>query len=547
MNKLILIIFLVIVSNSYGGFFEFHGSFSADNEYTFHSGDPIEREPFYWLYSLKPIVTLGSVDLAFKFNISSYNSGLRQPFNRYMLMIPSLGIDLQWLKVDLFDASPSYTPYTLSGHNIRGGSLELEPGWFRFSATAGQVQRGVCGSDSTEAVYNRMLYAGKIGMENENGSCLNLNFVRAEDDSSSILPFFQVFTEGSDADTVEISHPIENTVASLDGKLNLFDSDLSLYAEISGSAYNRDNRAAELTSTGSYKIPSFIFTPRLTSQFGYAGKVGGNISLGFTQMGFDFEQVDWGFESVGASFVPQDTRTYACDFSQMLYEPTTMSFSMSFEYSRDNLSDMQLVTTIFRSGNINVGLYPNDIPSLSIGYSPFSCTAPGDPGGLSEPIKDVTHNIYGSTDYNFDLGDRIQNVNLYLSYFATDDKITSENIYSGIDMSLGGYHEVTDVLSLDWNAGRSRTESTDTTTSYAYDFGTSYEFLENVMSSSLKMSFETTAGVSENKFNLGLSNNVDLLENIPIDIFCQYTIYNGNNNNEDYEEFLIGCGSSYNW
>jgi len=532
---------------------QFHGSVSSDVEYTFRNGADLDREPFAWNIGVSPRLDLWGLQLDFNINLSSYDVDFRQAFNRYKFGVPSffipdLNLNLDWLELQLLDANPSYSDYSISGLNVRGAAFDLKPGNFRLSGVWGQIQRGVESSDTSDVAYRRMIYAVRLGIGKEDESHLHLHFLKARDDSTSIHPFFKAIIFGENTDSVEIIAPIENSVFSIEPKLDLFEGKLSLEGEAAVAAYNRDMRANPITvdeELVNWMIPG-VFQPRMTSQIDWASKGNAKLALGSTNLGFEFEQVGWGFESIGIYFLPQDTRTFSADFSQTFSNPFTISINTSAEYSRDNLDGMKPVTTITRSGTANLGVYPQNFPSLTVGYAPYGRTAPEDSEGLSGKVDDITHTIWGSSSYNFKVAERSQSLGLSISANKTEDRVNPDNNLSTFSTNLYANHQLNDMFSLDWDAGWTDNGGEGANDSYNLGIGTEMSLLENKCQNSFDLSYQKTVSTVEDKLSLRLKSGVKLFDNFSIDGSAEYATYNSTNS-EDYDEFVMGMGVNYNW
>jgi len=557
MHKTITTLLLgALLSTAFGSAIEFSGSASVDADWVLsRNGAELDREPFAWNFSIRPTLTMWGMPLNLNFLLSSYDVDFRQPFDRFKFGIPALvlpalpdlKLNIPWLEVALLDARPSYSDYSISGINVRGGAIDLKPGWFRLSAAAGQVQRGVIGSDSTDVAYRRWLYAGRVGVGKEEKSHLHLHFVKAWDDSASIPNYLGIVTEGAQTDTVILETPIENSVASLEGKLSFLDDKLSFEGELAGAAYNRDSRAAEIEIDQLSWLPSVVFQPRWTTQTDWAAKAGTELSLGNTQIGFDFEQIGWGFKSVGISSTARDTRTWSASFSQMFINPFTIMFDVSADVARDNLDGMEFVTTRTQSGFIFLGLFPQKAPSLNLTYIPMTDKAPAYEDGSE--VDRITHIVMGSSGYNFNLGERLQGLNLTLTLTKVEDRINSDDESFNVDARGSVTHELLEILTLSWNAGATSTLGAGTGTSHIYSGGLGYNLSlwEKRWRTLFDANFQTTVNQPEDKLIARLKSTVEVFKSFNVSLTGQFTTYHGRNAEDDYSEFLGKAGVSYKW
>ncbi len=484
--------------------------------------------------------------------VSSFDVDFRQPFNRFKLALPSLvmpdlELNIPWFGIQILDARPSYTPFTVSGINIRGGALDFKPGPVRLSVAGGQVQRAVAGSDTTDVAYRRWLTAGRFGFGKEEQTHLYLHFLKAWDDSASIHPYLGFIVGEDQIDTVELAAPIENSVVSLEGKLSYLDNKLSFEGELAGSAYNRDSRAPIFKNELIDWFPTAIFQPRITTQVDWAARLGSEFSLGSTQFGLEFEQVGWGFESVGVSFLDQDTRTMSVNFSQMFSKPFPISIDLTGEYSQDNLDGMKPVRTNTQTWTMNLGIYPEKFPTFNIGYAPCIRSAPEGPEGLTDEVDDINQTMWASSGYSFNIGERAQNLGISFSLNTTDDRVNSRNDLISWNVGLNGGHEFIEMLSAQWSAGLNRTEGADTSNQFDTGLGVTVSLWENRWRTSLDGFFQTTAGSPENRITLRLNSGLAVFKSFAIDATGQFIYYKAESADEDYTEFLIRSGVSYSW
>lgn len=239
----------VRVSGEVGAFFEAYDA----------SGIEARQPDNTWHLYARPTVHLGSISLPFEFFLSSEDKEFRQPANRFSIQ-PSW----QWGNLSLGDFHRRYSRFSLNGTRLRGGGFFLEPGLFRISLSIGENQRSLTQDNQVNSpgAFQRMIYAAKIGVGDEKRSYLDINFLKAEDDTSS-----------AEASRALQAH--ENLVTSLNGRLVLFQRKLEISGEAAGAAFSRDLRASAFENE---EIPEFltdIFTPRLSSRFSTAfnGKV----------------------------------------------------------------------------------------------------------------------------------------------------------------------------------------------------------------------------------------------------------------------------------
>ncbi|BDQ02018.1 hypothetical protein [Ignavibacterium sp.] len=161
--------------------FRIGGEIGAYGEYYTTNNEFARRPNATGRLFFRPTIDLFDlIQIPFEFLISTEGSSARQNINQF-------GINPKWSwgSLHLGDFSTEYSRYTLSGVLIRGGGINLNPGNFRFSTAAGFTRRSVPGG-AQDGSFKRFLLASKIGYGNESVSFLDLIFLRAKDEISSL-------------------------------------------------------------------------------------------------------------------------------------------------------------------------------------------------------------------------------------------------------------------------------------------------------------------------------------------------------------------------
>src|SRR5690606_30327853 len=139
-----------------------------------------------------------------------------------------------------------FSPYTLAGHRMLGGGLELKPGKLRFGFMYGRLNRATVVDSilSTSLLatypkptYTRMAYATKLGYGTDR-SHFDLSFLRGWDDKTSLNPDLRDSTAAA-----------ENTALGLGWRIAL-GKNLSLQSDLGVSLYTNDiNRSSLIDSS----------------------------------------------------------------------------------------------------------------------------------------------------------------------------------------------------------------------------------------------------------------------------------------------------------
>ncbi len=157
------------------------GEIGAYGELYSINGQPDRRPNSTGRIYFRPTLELfGLIQIPFEFLLSTEGSSARQSINQF-----GISPSWSWGTLHLGDFTEEYSQYTLSGIKIRGAGINIKPGIFRFSTSAGFTQRSVSGG-AQDGSFKRFLFASKIGVGKEESSFIDLIFLRAKDEISSL-------------------------------------------------------------------------------------------------------------------------------------------------------------------------------------------------------------------------------------------------------------------------------------------------------------------------------------------------------------------------
>jgi hypothetical protein len=291
---------------------KFSGNVELSAEQSFVSGDTSPAPYGEAHLSLNPTLTFfGVVPLGLELLVGTQEKNLRQEFDKYRIylhprelvqqMLNAPGRALAIHDVELGYCNPNYSPLTLSGTPVLGGAVEVNPGPVYFAASVGRSQRAVEGTDSTDAAYQRMLYAARFGLGKKDGTHFYLTGLKARDDPNSIRRNYAVRDTGILQDSLETVTPKENYLLGAEFNLSLFRNAFNLTSEIDGSELNQDSRSAPL-SLGS-RVPVWVESlvhPRYTSVYDFAYVAKPSLNVLDTRLYGGIKMIGPGYQSLGA-------------------------------------------------------------------------------------------------------------------------------------------------------------------------------------------------------------------------------------------------------
>lgn len=161
--------------------FSISGEIGAYGELYSMKGQPKRRPSSTGRIFFRPTLNLfGVFQIPFEFLLSTEGSSARQNINQF-----GINPKWDWGSLNIGDFSTEYSQFTLSGIQIRGGGINLNPGNFRFSTASGFTRRSVPGG-AQDGSFKRFLLASKIGYGDEAVSFIDFIIVRSKDEVSSL-------------------------------------------------------------------------------------------------------------------------------------------------------------------------------------------------------------------------------------------------------------------------------------------------------------------------------------------------------------------------
>jgi hypothetical protein len=289
-----------------------------------------------------------SLTLNSSFALSTEGSSRRQDINRI-----DFNPSWSWGEVHIGDFAETYTPLTLSGVRIRGGSLMLKPGKFRFSLIGGRTQRAVSAVGHTRA-YDRELYGGSVGYGRHEGSHVALTVIAVRDMISSLEDTAPDTALVPDTSAVKDSipqvgslnpfavKPQENAVVSLATGLVFGQRRFTWRGEVSVGAITRDRRSPEKEIERAPEFLKDLFTPRLSTSLDYAITTELKTVMKSFDLKAGYEYIGPGYISLGLASLIQDKQLIRLGTS---YRFGLGSVHLDLSHQNDNLIGQKAHTT----------------------------------------------------------------------------------------------------------------------------------------------------------------------------------------------------------
>lgn len=339
------------------------------------NGIAARRSPFMYMISGSPVFSVYGISIPLYFTYSEQDRSFRQPFNQ-LGMSPTY----KWATVHAGYRNLTFSPYTLAGHTMLGGGVELNPGKLRLGFMMGRLNRATTIDTTTGAVqpysFSRHGYAARIGVGTEDNH-FDLSFLSARDAEKDF--------KGDLA--TSLVRPAGNVVLGGDLKLT-FAGKFFVFADGGISVYTGDRYSSIALFTDSTRLLNTV--NRLiplngTSEY-YMAYSGG---LGYKHDNFSlkaaYRYVDPEFRSMGAYYFQNDIKNLTISPTlNMLNGKLRLMASIGIQ--DDNTKKQKQATTRRVIGLTNLSWDINEKLGLDASYTNFSSN--------SEPVVALVQNKY---------------------------------------------------------------------------------------------------------------------------------------------------------
>ncbi len=470
--------------------FAFRGSLSIGANYFYSTADRPQQNPFSYIISGTPIVSIYGFDLPLSFTFASQQFSVAGPntdiFDRY-----GMSPYYKWVTVHAGYRNVSFSPYTLNNHNFLGGGFELTPGKWRIGFVYGRFAEAIA-EDTTSAnsiapSYKRFGYAGKLGYGGNN-NYIEMSFMKAKDDETSIAEPLQT----------DIA-PAENLSIGVSGKLTLWKK-LVIATNLGMSAFTEDITTSELNAYDNFPVDlSSLFQVRAASRVNFAG----DVSLTFQQAWYavkaEYMRIDPEYQTMGSYFFNNDLERYTLAPTFTFWQGRlNLGGSIGVQY--DNLLNNKASRTqrIISAANVQVNPFPQF--SVNAQYSNYATQQSSGLVQLNDTIRifQVNHSV-----------------SVTPSYFIAKDQFYHSFVLALSQQTLEDRNRFTeDFTESITNNANFNYQLRNNQFDYTLSGGLNYLDLANMNQNVQRYGFSAGAqkGFWENKFSLGFNSMYNLSE-----------------------------------
>jgi len=399
-----------------------------------------------------------------------------------------LNFGFAWARVEGGNIAPSLSKYTMQGVTLRGGWLELKPGRFLFSATAGQVEDEVDPlSDLAQLAprYQRWIYAGTIGVGQTSGRHVHLTALLGRDDADPI-------------DEAQPRPPAENLTVSPDVGFSAFGGRFKLRAIGALSAFTRDSQgeALDLSDT---PVPGWftdLFALTTSTQVDFAGEVISSLKLPGATLNGGYERVQPGYESMGLPRSRNDFERIR-GRGQFTLLNRRLRLSTQFNQQRNNLLGLLSSTRTRRRVQLGTSAQLSEQLGLSVQYGLTQNLTEVEASATRGTPRDIQmHSVTLAPTYTMQRGGTTHTLGLTTAYQTSADRDAGATDESAVDvLNVGTTYALVlpSAWRFNWTAAYASVQAaTSETLTLTSNAAANKGWLDNALTSGLSLQYALT-------------------------------------------------------
>jgi hypothetical protein len=479
------------------------GSINLQLEHYSANGIENRKQPFSWMITGAPVLTILGVQMPFSFLFSNFENRYYQPFNQY-----GISPKYKWITVHAGYRNIQFSPYTLAGYRMLGGGIELNPKGFRFGFMYGRLNRSAAIDSAQFAnplafrpapAYTRMAYAVKVGIGTDK-NYFDVSYLKGWDKEKSLDQKFR-----------DSLAPADNHVLGLGWKLT-FLKHFTWQTDVGLSHFTNDIYADRivLDSTDNKILRQLtdFFNTRISSQLLTAGETKVSYTNKWLGLGVMYKRVDPDYKSMGAYFFQSDIQQLTVMPSLRLLKGKLL-LNGNLGWQEDNLYQQKLATSKRFIGNANLNYTPSQVFGVNFNYTNFGITQnPLRTSPTDEIFKQVSQSYMLVPYLNFMNGTSVKNIQLVGSLQSLNSPVqtinTSPDQHTLFGTLVYSQTWLKRQLSINASANYNNTHlPAGDIGSVGGGIGATLPFFKN------KLAFSTNATYNSNQFN-GTSNGYTL-------------------------------------
>lgn len=329
------------------------------------AADPSKLEQLEAWQTIQQARELGNLDVSTTGD-ALRTLGLMSDAEAFISTLPTIGVGTVF---------PTFTPLTVSGIRLQGGSFEWNPGGvFYMHAAYGTTQRPLARLDTVRvdsglvttfdnSAFGRTMIAGSMGVGRREGAHVFITGVHLIDNNA---------LAGFVGDSTTSLTPQKNMVLGLDFRAEPLPGYWTIQGEVAGSMTVGDRNAPTFASSS---VPDFLLAVADSSMSTYidwslVGSTALNIRETGSRVNVAYRRIGAGYRALAVPNLRTDLLRYDARFDQVFWR-RQISAGLFYRRDEDNLIPWKRSTTTITSIGASLGLNIRRLPFLRVSYAPY--------------------------------------------------------------------------------------------------------------------------------------------------------------------------------
>jgi hypothetical protein len=426
------------------------------------------------------------INMPFSMVYRDRSSNFDVPFSRF-----SFSPSYKWIKLHLGHNSINMNPYVLSGIQIYGAGLELNPGKLRFSIIKGEIKNTKLIVDTLDGhsgvlnPFKRDVLAIKLGLGTDQNH-FELQLLTGKDKTR----LNQIYNDS-------LFNKLEaNTTLGATYGLSLFKRRLSIKFNGAASAYTHNLNGKEfsdfdLNSSSAIRTANSIIDINYSTSMSFAGDVSLRLNLGNLYVGGKYQMIDPFYQSFGVFFMRGDNINYSLNFGYSFWQ-NKVQINGTYGINRNNIHGQRNNNTKQSIYNLNLNLSPFTWLGMDLQFSNFNFDQSPVITSLNDSLRVIQVNK--TTSLNPYVMFKSKQIRHNLNFQYSKQSILD---LSGFDISSGDSYVTS--IGIGYNLNNKTKK---------YGMNTQLFYISNAFSNVLTRTTGLSIGFNKSSFNDKLNNRI---------------------------------------
>lgn len=499
--------------------------------------------PFAYHLGANASINIYGIILPLSFTYRNRTRSYTNPFNRF-----TLSPTYKWIKLQLGYTNLVFNPYVLSGVQIYGAGIELNPGKLRFGIVKGEIK-------NTKIIIDTLNeHSGILNPYKREGLGIRLGFGSANNffDIMILTGIDKSLLSDFSKDSLAFK-PQSNTTLGATIGLGFFKNKINFKCNVAGSGYTYNQNGApidqiDLENNSLLRTANDLFNLNKTTAAYFAGDASIGLNLGVFNIIAKYQRIDPQYQSFGIFYIRGDNENYTINPNLSLWSGK-INLSASYGINQNNLHNFKRDITKQKVYNVSATLSPFSWGGIDLQLSNFNFNQSPVIASIDDSLRFIQINKSNSISPYFSFKNKMYSHNVNLNYGKqsiqeiTQNESESNDAYT-TNYSVGYYFKskpqkygLSASLYFTDNSFRNVKSSRSGIT-----VGMNKMMLNSKLNNRIKFNYSLNSedgSKKKNQYNLSLQSSYNYSQKGSLAIQAMYGVRPNFKSNSDIQEFRI--------